>query len=64
MWKKVLVKLKTLLFSTILFTIQNYNVEKQEVFNEIHAVFNMVSFLLYGVSFAVKKITLQSNLRI
>ena len=59
MWKKVLVKLKTLLFSMILVSNWNLDVEKSELFNKIHAVFNIASFLLYTVFFAVKLIALR-----
>lgn len=41
MLKKVLVKLKTLLFSAIKITIQKINVENYKFFNKIHEVFNM-----------------------
>ena len=41
MLKKVLVKLKTLLFSAIKITIQKINVKNYKFFNKIHEVFNM-----------------------
>lgn len=62
MWKKVLVKFKTLLFSWILFAQQNLDVEKSKLFNKIHVVFNIVSFFLYTLFFTVKLIALRINL--
>ena len=50
----MLVKLKTLLFLTALIVNSNFDVEKSELFNKFHFVFNIVSFLLY-IDFSIVK---------
>ncbi len=51
MLKKVLVKLKTLLFSANKITNQKFNVENSKFFNIIHEVFHIERKFLYsGIS--------------